>query len=366
MFWTWRIMGALEDAVLMHGRGPAPESSVQMPPALAAWRVDDWIGDPGIRHTLLEIGEHIGFNQTPLDEGAELRELLRRAIYQGALRVFRVRAALSGGGGQVPPQPPGPGPAPPKPVVNPLINPAKLVVVVAKTAKSPASGKVEPYTHPKRQEVKLSTDAGFDGTGTFTCDKPALVKFWSAATGGVEVKLDGTDNVFKPGAPPAWAKGAALGGGVTVFAEGFKPSSGIDDITLKLALTGGSKTNGPDDTSTVTSVELTLDVFNSRVSGADPVVLSSDDKIYKGRFLHKQAPRRYYERAKLIVRAVKPAAFTGHPGVVHAPRLRHEAQQHQRQLALRRIAGHAGRAGAGHIGPQRSRNSRPCAAHYRR
>lgn len=311
MFRTWRIMGALEDVLLVHGPGPVLEASVEMPAALAAWRVDDWLGDPTIRHTLLEIGQRIGLHQTPIDEGAALRELLRRAIYQGALRVFRVRAALSGGGGQVPPQPPGPGPAPPKPVVNPVITPAKLVVVVAKTAKDPKTGKVEPYTHPRRQPVKLSTDAAFDGTGTFTCDKPALIKFWSAAKDGVEVKLDGKDNVWKPGAPPAWAKGSTLAGGVTVFAEGQKPSGGMDDIKLELELAGGSKTNGPKDTSTATSVELTLDICTPKPGGGDSPPFSQDDKIHVGRNVLVQDAAHHFGRAQVIIRKVKPEAFKG-------------------------------------------------------
>jgi hypothetical protein len=305
-------MGALEDAVLMHGPGAGPASGLEMTAALAAWRVDDWIGDAGVRHTLLEIAERLGLDHSPADEDEVLGDLLRRAIHQGTLRVFRVRASLSGGGGQLPPQPPGPGPAPPKQLVNPLITPASLIVVVAKTAKDPKTGVVAPYTHPKRQPVKLSTDAAFDGTGTFTCDKPALVKFWSAAKGGVEVKLDGKDNVWKPNAPPAWAKGASLGGGVTVFAEGLKPSGGLDDITVKLALTGGSKTNGPDDTSTITSVEVTLDIFKSRpAAGAEPPPFSQDDKVFVGRNILVQDAAHHFDRAQLVIQAVKPAAFKG-------------------------------------------------------
>ncbi len=203
----------------------------------------------------------------------------------------------------------GPGPAPPKPVVHPRITPPKLTVVVAKTAKDPKTGKVAPYTHPKRQAVHLSTDSAFDGTGTFTCDKPALVKFWSAAKEGTEIKFDGKDNVWKPKAPPAWAKGASLASGVTVYVEALKPSSALDDITLKLSLSGGSKTNGPDDTSKATSVELTLDICQSSAAGGAP--LSTDDKIHAGRSVLVQAAHGKHERAKLVIRQAKPAAFKG-------------------------------------------------------
>jgi hypothetical protein len=296
----------------MLGPGPAPMTSVAVPPALAAWRVDDWLGDPGNRPTLLEIGEHLGLRPTPCEGIIALREPLVRAIYGGSLCVFRARATLSGGGGQVPAPPPRRAPAPPTPTVNPVINPAKLVVVVAKTAKDPRSGKVEPYTHPKRRAVRLSTDGAFDGTGTFTCDQSARVKLWSAATGGVEIKLDGHDNVFKPGAPPAWTGGATLAGGVTVHVEGRRPSGAMDDITFKLALSGGSRRNGPDDHSTVTAVEVTLDICAQRPSpGAEPPPLSPDDKVFVGRNLVVQDAAHRFERAQLIIRKVEPATFAG-------------------------------------------------------
>jgi hypothetical protein len=186
---------------------------------------------------------------------------------------------------------------------------------------NPAGGAKVAYTHPARKALQLKTDAPFDGTGTFTCPG-GKVKFFSAATGGTEITFNGTDNVFAPGASPAWAGGATLSGGVTVFAEGANASGGLDDVTARLTLSGGSKPVGPPANGTITSVEVTLDICNSRVSAADPVVLSADDKIDKGRLLHKQDPRRYYERAKLIVRAVKPAAVTGDLELVAGPHVK--------------------------------------------
>jgi hypothetical protein len=312
--WSWRIGGALEDALVMFGSGPAPEGSLEMPAALAASRVDDWLGDALIRHTLLEIAARLSFHQAPVDKGAASRDLLRDALRRGALRVFRVRSPHSRSLGPSAPasQPPASAAPPSKQVVNPVITPATLLVVVKKLAANPAGGPPVAYTSPARQALTLTTDAAFDGTGTFTCDT-SKVKVFSAATGGTEITFDGTDNVWKPGAPPAWAGGAALPGGVTVFVEGKSASQGMDDITAMLSLKGGSKTNGPDDLSTITAVEVTLDICKSRTDmqlamGTDADPLSPDDKINLGRFLHVQDTEFNQGRALLIVQKIKPEA----------------------------------------------------------
>ncbi|APR87764.1 hypothetical protein A7982_13113 [Minicystis rosea] len=238
--------------------------------------------------------------------------MLRRALLDGRLRAFSLaRPALANVGPAPAPPPPPPGPAP-TPPVNPLITPASLVVVVVKKATNPRNHHLEPYTHPARHAVRLATDGAFDGTGTFTCSRPALVKFWSAPTGGHEIHFDGRDNVFAPGATPRWARGATLPGGVTVYVEGIAPSAAMDDITLTLALTGGSRPRGPDDTATITSVEVTLDICGPRPSGGGaPPALSTDDKVHVGRDILVQDAANHFERAQVIIRPVRPAAFTG-------------------------------------------------------
>src|SRR5262249_35761273 len=140
---------------------------------------------------------------------------------------------------QAQPKPPPP-PPPPPPQVNPVLSPKKLVVVVRKFATNPSKGVREPYTHPARKALELRTDAPCDGTGTWTCASGGKVKFFSKAKDGVEIKLDGKDNVFPPNGAPAWAGAARLSTGVTVFVEGESPSAALDDITAELKLTGGS------------------------------------------------------------------------------------------------------------------------------
>ncbi len=196
--------------------------------------------------------------------------------------------------------------------IRPVIEPAELVLVVARQAKDPATGKIEPYTHPKRQLATLKVDAAFDGTATLTCSNASAVKLFSAATGGIELKLDGNDNVFKPGASPAWTKGASLAKGVTVYAEAVTASKAANDISLKLALTAGSKQVGPDAVCTITDIEITLDIYGDGRSGqAGATPLSQDDKVYVGRKLPVYASSVRPERAKLVIRQVKPADFEG-------------------------------------------------------
>ena len=270
---------------------------------------------PTILHALSEIADALGYpfhGAMPLDEVPRVLDWLEVEIKASRLIAF-FAASLEGGGKGPSPEPEPPKPPEPKPdPVSPLIEPATQVVVVRKFAKDPASGKQEPYTNPKRQPFTLKTDAAFDGTATFTCDKPDKVKFYSAAKDGTEIKFDGTANVFKPGASPPWAGGATISGGVTVYAEGVAPSGALDDIKIKLALSGGSKPTGPDDTATITSVEVTLDICKSRPSaGAEPPKLSKDDKVHAGRDLLVQNAARTFERAQLVIGQVKPAAFKG-------------------------------------------------------
>ena len=187
-------------------------------------------------------------------------------------------------------------PAPPaKPPVDPLwvaplINPDKLVVVVKKT-----------YTNPKRQTLTLTTDSPFDGTGTMTVAGPAGVKFFDAATGGNQVAASGSQDY----------PGATLTAGVTLWVEGVTASTAMDDLVVTLALQGGSKNRRPPVKSTITVVDLLLDICMSRaVVNGDRPKFSQSDKLAVGRFVHRQIDR-MHGRARLVVEPVKPSHFTG-------------------------------------------------------
>ncbi|WP_437498399.1 type VI secretion system tip protein TssI/VgrG [Sorangium sp. So ce1099] len=209
-----------------------------------------------------------------------------------------------------PPAPPPPPPAPPPPPlpakdkVNPLIT-ADPVVLVKR-----------PYTTPKRREVRLRTDVAFDGTGLFTRSKEAI-DLYTTATGDTRLAFNGTDNKLT---------GAALTGGVSFWAEGANPSSAVDDVVLTLALSGGSRNNGPDAKAKMTSVKLTLDICVPRPpggGGGDPAPLATataapasgatpTDKFYLGRPVPVEAasdPVLPSERAMMIVRKVEPADY---------------------------------------------------------
>ncbi len=272
---------------------------------------------PNILHAISDIAESAGY---PFHGAAAFADMpfvmdtLAEAIDQKRLVAYRAINLEGGGKGPAPQPQPGPKPPAPAPTpVNPLIDPPVVVVVVQKKAKNPKTNAEEAYTHPKRQSFTLKTDAAFDGTATFTCDKADKVKFFSAAKDGTEIKFDGTANVFKPKAAPAWApKGSTISSGVTVFVEAVKPSDKKEDITVKLALSGGSKPTGPDDTSKITSVEVTLDIHKSSPDAASAPALSKDDKVFVGRNLVVQDKvTKHYHRAKLVITDFKPSDYEG-------------------------------------------------------
>ena len=83
----------------------------------------------------------------------------------------------------------------------------------------------------------------------------------------------------------------------------------MDDVTLTLTLTPGTKTVNPPATGTMTAVRVTLDVCMSRNSkAADPPIVG--DKIGVGRFLQVQRAN-LCGRAMLIARQAEPAVFPG-------------------------------------------------------
>ncbi len=181
------------------------------------------------------------------------------------------------------------------------IGPATRAVVVKK-----------PHTKVARVDLDLTTDLPFDGVGTFTVSPTDRIRFF---LGAKQITFNGIDNVFT---------GDELRFGVTLFAEGAAPSATMDDVTLTLALSGGSKPKGAPATLKMTAVEVTLDICDPRTStSVDPPALSQPpaakpaakpqpkDKIFGGRGLPLQSDPKENERAILIVRKIKPAAFVG-------------------------------------------------------
>ena len=181
---------------------------------------------------------------------------------------------------------------PPPPQVAPLIT-APLVVVVKKK-----------HTNPARVPVLLKTDKAFTGKGTFTAAPADEILFFPFKKGGTAIKYDGKHNVFS---------GAALTKGVTLFAEGAKVSTSLNDVVLNLNLSGGAATivKNPAQAK-MTAIDVSLQICKPRVAaGADPPALSEAEKIDPGRAVHVQNPASTHLRAMLIVGPVKPAGFKG-------------------------------------------------------
>jgi hypothetical protein len=176
---------------------------------------------------------------------------------------------------------------------NPAITLSFPIVVVEKS-----------YTNPARQTVRLGINpltSTLAGTGIFTRSDDR-VRFFRTA--GNEITFDGRDNVFTD---------AELNAGVTLFAEGNRPSAALDDVQLSLTFRDTARRQiGTPVTATMTAVELTLDICESRAaSGIDPPPLSTNDKINVGRFVQTPGPGFHHERAMLIVRPPNPAVFNG-------------------------------------------------------
>ncbi|WP_322748769.1 MULTISPECIES: OmpA family protein [unclassified Frankia] len=159
----------------------------------------------------------------------------------------------------------------------------------------------KPGSNPPRQWCRLSVDAAFTGSGTFTRSSDA-VRFFDPAVGVTEMAFDGTDNVFTA---------AQLRAGIELFAEGRRASAAVDDVELRLALTVAGQP-GHAAEARMTAVELTLDVCASRTAPVvDPPPLANVVKLNPGRFLHTALPDLSHERAMLLVRPPVPAGFVG-------------------------------------------------------
>jgi len=176
---------------------------------------------------------------------------------------------------------------------NPAITLSFPIVVVEK-----------PYTNPARQPVRLGINpltSTLTGSGIFTRSDDRIRFF---KTAGTEIRFDGRDNVFTD---------AELNAGVTLFAAGNRPSAALDDIQLSLTFRDTARRQiGTPVTATMTAVELTLDICESRAaSGIEPPPLSTNDKINVGRFVQTPDPGFQHARAMLIVRPPNPAVFNG-------------------------------------------------------
>jgi outer membrane protein OmpA-like peptidoglycan-associated protein len=191
-------------------------------------------------------------------------------------------------------------PAPPPPVpINPIITPASRVVLVKKD-----------YTTPKRVKITLKTSAKFTRKGTLSRTVTATsgdIRFFEA-----EVATKGEKEIDLSDPKGHTLTADELSAGKAIFAESRKPSGALDDFQLTLSLSKGPSPVGPDASEKLTAVELTLDIARKRTApGVDPPVLSTDDKIKKGRFLRVQDTGKNNLRAMLIVRKPKPDTFSG-------------------------------------------------------
>lgn len=307
MWKEWQVTVALRRLRLVPWHAVGPDDR---PLATGAWPLRAREHD---RPALIDLCQEVGVLLPALAPMDALEAAVQQALERGLLVALEgdVEPPFAPRPKKKPTPPPPPKPEEPPTEVNPLLEPAQLVVVVTKRGKNPDTKAEEPYTRPARQPLTLKTDGAFDGTATFTWDKPDKVKIYSAAKDGTEVKVDGASNVWKHKAPPAWAAGTSLSAGVTVYVEAAAASGGMDDITAKLSLSGGSRPTGADRKSTITSVELTLDLCQSRIGGAAPQPMPPGEKAFRGRFLCARHPKRDIERAKLVVQQAKPAAFTG-------------------------------------------------------
>jgi hypothetical protein len=200
------------------------------------------------------------------------------------------RAALVGAAG-----------APATPSAPSPITPATKNIVVKK-----------PQTKAARVDVDLKTDKPFDGIGTFDVSPKDKIQF---SLGSKPLTFNGKDNVFT---------GDELRVGVTLFAEAVKASLTVDDVTLTLTLSRGTKRAGPPATAKMTAVEITLDICEPRTTtAADPPALPQPpattppanakpkDKIFGGRALPIRNEPKIADRAILFIRQIKPSNFKG-------------------------------------------------------
>jgi len=178
------------------------------------------------------------------------------------------------------------------PLVSPRIDQSKIVLAAKK-----------PHTTPRRQRIVLSVDAPFDGLGGVSLAGTGAVKFFDAATDGREILA--TTRGFNA---------AELQAGFPLFVEGAAANGTQNGLTLTLALTGGTKTKLGPARMTITVVDATLVISQSRTAvGADPVALPAaapNPGVNAGRFVHRQI-NNAHGRARLVVKDLQPPDFSG-------------------------------------------------------
>ncbi len=99
--------------------------------------------------------------------------------------------------------------------------------------------------------------------------------------------------------------------GHVVWAEGAAVSADLRDAGLTL---GAKDIDAEGDKVSATVLDVVLEVCQARTAApaaGDPAVFTADDKIKKGRYLHKQDGTKSHGRAMLIIKKVKPEAFDG-------------------------------------------------------
>jgi hypothetical protein len=179
-------------------------------------------------------------------------------------------------------------PLTPLPTANPVLTVPKLMVAVRK-----------PHTNPPRQQVRLTTNVPFGGSGTLTISPVGTIKLFTALAGGTEVSAAAHNNVFT---------GAQLAVGVNLFAEGAAASRAVGDVTVTLTLIGGApQLHGPPAVVQMTAVTATLEICTSRTRPTvEPTPLTVAQQLNPGRMLHVQTPGNQHGRAKLIVHRATP------------------------------------------------------------
>ena len=169
----------------------------------------------------------------------------------------------------------------------------------------------KPYTSPRNVEFTVRINSSFSRTGILT-PSGNVGAIDILKPDGTKVKFDGQDNEFS---------GLQLQAGVRLFARGVRASGALDDFTLTLDLAAGPTPVGPPVSISFTAVELLLDICVPRIaSGIDPPALpqptgsgqlGATDKWFGGRLVNEQDTTLSQERAMLIVRQPRPAAFNG-------------------------------------------------------
>jgi hypothetical protein len=216
-------------------------------------------------------------------------EALARLVLRGEVTARYTQRARHGSARQ-PRAPSRPRPQPTaRAVVSPIIDVDPAVVLVHKA-----------HRRLERRAIRLTTDEAFDGDGLFRCASDA-VRFYRDAVGGSPLAA-------ATGVPLA---GRALSAGLIVYAEGVRASASHGDVSLELAIAGGSKRCGPPAHARVTSVDVRLELYPAPHFGDGAERVPEEQLATRGGFLHVRDDRFDRHRALLIVGPPEPTDFDG-------------------------------------------------------